>query len=187
MQPLSPGMRRDAPSDINSNPLTPLQTWEAAQGTRSPQASSPPRIEEVRNAKAQIVMHRQGIAVICHSIDELEVALSRLDPQAVIACDVPGYTDPPERVAAAERDKAAGFVTDTPDIVTVAASKDIQATKQHIAQLRAMIQHTETHNDFLEHDLSLVAPECVCVCHVVGYADHPATIARAAEAANIGD
>lgn len=184
-QPLSPGARDVAQPDSDPAP-TPGQVWEAAQGTQPSPSYTPPSREEVLNTKAHVVRHDQGLALIRHNIDELEVVLSRIDPQRVLACDVPGYTDPPERIAAAERDKAAGFVTVDPDIVTF---KEIQSTKQQITQLRALIQQAETHNDFLEWDLSMVDPARVCACHVAGYKDHPATIARAeaAKAANIGD
>src|SRR3954470_7091288 len=67
-----------------------------------------PSHDEILHAKSQVVWHRQGVSRFKSERANIEAQLDRFDAQMVVACTVPGYTDPPERVARAEADKAAG-------------------------------------------------------------------------------
>lgn len=209
MAHLTPGARERSPrpGDVRThhpNPVlyfTPQQAHDALKGTRPRPAYAPkpvgPSHMEISTAKSQLVEHRATISQMKAHIDTMEMALSRFDPQKVVACVVAGYIDPPERVARAAAAKAAGIVSVlTADHGPMIARGEmarpvfdgvfmhqIHDLKQRIVHYRDLAQHTEAHDGFLEYDLAKLDPQKVCAAKVAGYVDPPERVERAAEAA----
>lgn len=103
----------------------------------------------------------ETLAELRSHIAEIEAELNRQDPQHVVACVVPAYTDPPERIAAAERDRAAGTITvltaehgemirrgemKPPEHHERPNYQHIYAMKQHLARLQLLVQQAASMN-----------------------------------------
>lgn len=158
----------------------------------APQHPVGPSHDEIRGAKGRIVRHRKSVADIKLQIANAEALLTTLDPQMVVACVVPGYTDPPERVARANADREAGIKTVfTPDDAAKIARGEMEPPdhpgifphqihdlKTRIGHLQMFVDHTTAHNDYIEYDLDQLDPHSVCAAHVADYHDPPERIAK---------
>lgn len=201
----------DGAREDHRNPVllqTPHEAREALTGKRprphyAPQPVGPSR-QDIHHAKSQLVRHRHAVDHTQAQLRHLEAQLCGMCPQRVVACVVPGYIDPPERVARAKADKEAGVFAllgqfCTPEILQahrdgklarpefVGFFHTIYELKRQIVHYRTLVQHTEAHNDFLESDLSLLDPQHVVAARVSGYVDPPETVARAAAAKAAGE
>lgn len=159
-----------------------------------------PSRAEIQHAKVQLVGHRIALSRADTHIARIEAALDRADPQRVIACAVPGYVDPPERVERAAADKAAGVVS----IITAEHAAKIMAgevpppnlggphysqiheAKLRILHFREMAAHVEGHSAYLEYDLDGLDPQRVVAVKVGDYQDPPERTALAAKLAAAG-
>lgn len=104
---------------------------------------------------------RQSADFLRAHIRDIELSLDATDAQRVVACTVPGYVDPPSRVAAAEAERANGALHAGP--MTVQAVRDfeaglftapamngltnhqIHAAKHHAVRHRKALDLAETH------------------------------------------
>lgn len=113
----------------------------------TPEAHNAHCLGEVLTAKRRLAKHSGTVAELNSQIGHLEAELSRIDPQRVVACVVPGYTDPPERIAAAERDRQAGIVSVlTPEHGAMIARGEMEPPELHLhvphfSQIHIMKRH----------------------------------------------
>lgn len=176
----------------------PHEAAKAQMGTRprphyAPRPVGPSR-NDILTAKSQLVHHRRAVKDIKTQLANMEVLLGKYDPQMVCACVVPGYTDPPERVERAERERAMGRKTvfTQEDAFKVARgemapptehpgvfSHQIFDLKQRIVHYRLIAEHTDGHDAYLEYDLDQLDPQHVCAAHVADYKDPPERVAKA--------
>lgn len=70
---------------------------------------------------------------------DIEARLNATDPQRVVACTVPGYIDPPERIAAAEAERASGVLHAGP--MTVEAVKNFEAGRFKVPSMTGLTNH----------------------------------------------
>lgn len=138
-------------------------------------------------AKQRLVAHQAALDDARAQITRIELLLAKIDPQRVLATEVPGYTDPPERVARAAADKAAGFVTVlTPEhvaaikagtrphpIFTGPAYSHIARFKTEVVSLNHRIAMIEEHGRVTKAALSRLDPQTVAAVRVLGYRDPP--------------
>lgn len=94
--------------------------------------------------EAQAADHARAAAFYQQHIDHIEAQLDATDPQRVVACSVPGYVDPPERVAAAEAERAAGVVHFGP--MTVEAVRSFEAGKLKRPDKMTGLSNAEIHD-----------------------------------------
>lgn len=201
MAALYPGARADkSVATHDPNPvvsISPAQARRLGMGVRPRPAYAPPPAppsrEEIRYGKHQILGHRKALDHAKERLAGLEALLDRADPQRVLAVAVVGYTDPPERVARAEADKAAGVVSvlTREHVAEIKAGRMAAPTfggpayselfhaKREIVTLLDHIAHIEGHNHYIEDSLSRLDPNHVIAARVPGFADAHDTVARA--------
>lgn len=101
MAALSPGCRNGVVHGISVQEDTPDDP------TPIPVVHGPRNVAEM---KQMVVDYQRAIARIQRHIQGVEFNLAALDPAAVVAVNVPFYTDPPERVDAARAARDAALV-----------------------------------------------------------------------------
>lgn len=196
-------MRHHSPNPVLYR--TPSEAAESLRGTRPRPFYAPQPVgashQEILTAKSQLVAHRKSLVEVKTHIANMEAALAKLDPQMVVACPVPGYVDPPERIARAKSDAATGIKTVlTPEDGRRIAAGEMERPKhpgvffhqifhmkERIAHFRAIVQHTEGHNDYLEYDLDQLDPQRVCAAKVADYVEPPHRVANAEAAKAAGE
>lgn len=82
---------------------------------------------------------RQSADFLQAHIRDIEATLDATDAQRVVACSVPGYVDPPTRIAAAEAERAAGAVHAGP--MTVKAVRDFEAGLFKAPAMKGLTNH----------------------------------------------